>query len=264
MEQRWTIRPQGSETLFFSKRRKRSPPRLMIGSGNSTEVAINFEYDLPSALARIPPNERKLPRKDASALAYWDFGYDIHPHSSHYATTGLRWSHSPAATERFGTAIVDFLAAESGFGFHAPPKGEMSWSRIIFDLLQVTATSCANRKNLKVRERRRGAGHVYRRLFDAIGRTAESPFVVRNSLAGILKLYGHDLANLAAEIERQPKNSFDELFAKLGGDVPAGGDEGVVPPLGNDMEYDGDGNGGAGNIILIEFRRRGMSKERCL
>jgi hypothetical protein len=166
------------------------------------EVARRFRYDTPAELRDILPDQRQLPAKDENALSYWEFGP---------RRTFLRWSHTPTVQENFGEAIVDFLAGNSGYGFRAPRPDEESWSRIIFDLLTVTTRACANRYNLKVRDRKRAAGTIYRELFNAMGRGAETPFVVRNSLERILRLYGRELSDLGREIEQQPTSHEEKI-----------------------------------------------------
>jgi hypothetical protein len=72
-----------------------------------------------------------------------------------------------------------------------------------------------------------------------------------------LSLYGPELADLGRKIEKAPKDCFDKYFSHVGGDSPKDYHNEPPPPLGNDREFDGDGNGGAGNIILIQFSRFG-------
>jgi hypothetical protein len=208
------------------------------------EVAHHFQYDRPLALREILPDQRHLPGKGKDALSYWEF---TQPHTS------LRWSHNPGVRVNFGEAIIDFLAGGSGYGFRAPHPNEKSWSRIIFDLLTVTAQACANRYNLKVRNQERGAGAIYRELYNAMGLGAATPFVVRNSLEKILRRYSPLLAAIGREIEANPaipKEKIDRIIGEKSG-------SGKEPPiLGNNRDFDGDGNGGAGNFILIQFSRR--------
>lgn len=212
------------------------------------EHATSFAYDRPATLTTRLPIGRDLPGKSELALAYWEL-------SSLYRfpnTTWTRWASFPEHLEPFSETLVDVLAGECGYGFRVPAVGEKSWSKIIFDLLEVSANSCVNRSLLKVRDRRRGTGTICRRILH--GMHGESgPFVVRNSLAKILKNYSLELAELGKQIEAAPNRLDNDKYRNWGGDHPNEGDNGGAPPLGNERFYEGDGNGGVGNIILIHL-----------
>lgn len=47
--------------------------------------------------------------------------------------------------------FVDFLSADCGYGFREPRPLEYSWSRIIFDLVEVTVQTTVTRRLLNVR-----------------------------------------------------------------------------------------------------------------
>jgi len=243
----------GNALLLQAKQKFSAPPKDR--QRQLYEVASKFKYDCPTTLKKELPDQRTLPPKHVTALCYWELDRLDHVPN---APTGLRWSHSPSKSEPFGSVIADFLAGECGYGYHMPQANEESWSRIIFDLLRVTANACANRQNLKVRERKRGTGSLYRQIFYATERD-KSPFVVRNSLANILKFYAPELGELGAKIEDQPDYPRPEKPSKSTEVDPEemGGKPPDPPSFGDDRGYQGDGTGGAGNIILIHFSRHG-------
>jgi hypothetical protein len=223
------------------------------------ESEREYRYYRPRALSSLTPSTRNLPEKGEPALAYWELEQDLWWSSSPWnRVTSMLWAnqarrHHPVRTG-FGAAMIDFLRGAGGFGFRAPKAGEKAWSQIIFDLLNVTARAAVKRDNLNVRGAPRGMGTISREILRAM-RGSQQPFVLRNSLAKTLALYSEELGKLGFELEAARKFPFEEKLKGRNGDGDDG--RGGEPPiLGNDREFDGEENGGGGNLIFINFSRR--------
>ena len=228
------------------------------------EVEPRFQYDTPPALAHpsIGTPVRDLPPKDAEALAYWE----IDPCPWYHVPPRFPWRSSPTAIIEpnhqaagtllsrvaFGTEFMDLLAGDYGEALLAEPTND-AWSRIVWDLLRVTSSAAANRKNLGVHGAPRGVGSLATRAFKKLGGNG-GPFVVRNSLAEALALFGDDFARWGKEIESRERLLDPERFtAYLREHDIRGGGEGEPPILGNDRGGEGEGNGGGGNFVLINL-----------
>ena len=228
------------------------------------EVEPGFEYGRPQAIrneAPLPPT-RTLPPKGDPALAYWELDgprWWMTPNPNQWPT-GLLWANQVnrqiPQRHPFGAAIVDFLRGAAGHGFRAPVANSKGWSRIVFDLLNVTARGAVNRRNMNVRGAARGIGTLTREIFQNM-RGSEQPFAVRNSLADTLAFYSEELGELGKRIEAAEKfPSEEKLKGRNGDDGDEGkGDGGAPPILGNRREFEEE-NGGAGNLILIRFYPR--------
>ena len=216
------------------------------------EHALRFDYYRPAALvgaAPAPPPTRNLPPKPLPVLAYWELrdrwwirGYPV---------TALLWAaHVLYGTRRrygFGSSLVDFLAGSAGYGFRRPAAAARDWSRIMFDLLSVTAEALVNRRSLNIRGAPRGIGPGIRDLL--LQMRIGAPAVILNSLPEILDFYSKELGEVGRYAVAHAEKVTNKHYPRPKGD---GGDK--PPILGDSREYEQDG-GGAGNIILFHFSR---------
>lgn len=226
------------------------------------EVERDFRYYRPKVLSSLNPNTRILPEKGEPALAYWELEQRWWWHGDpRNRATSMLWANQarrqhPPRTG-FGAAMIDFLRGAGGYGFRAPQAGQRAWSQIIFDLLNVTALAAVTRRNLNVRGAPRGAGTISREILRNM-RGPQQPFVLRNSLAKILRFYSEELGKIGQHLEGDEKFPLEEKLKGRNGDGD-GGHDGEPPILGNQREFEGEENGGSGNFILINFSRREAS-----
>src|SRR5205814_1789789 len=95
----------------------------------------------------------------------------------------------------FGSSLIDFLTGAAGYGFRRPDPHARDWSRIMFDLLTVTAEALVNRRSLNVRGGSRKSGPIIRDLL--LRMQSNAPAVLLNSLRHILAFYSNELGELA-------------------------------------------------------------------
>jgi len=218
------------------------------------EDEIEFLYSSPGCLAQLNHNLRQLPPKWEPALAYWEVGDWTWHDLPHYHRTWLYWANQvqrnmPAPTP-FGTAVIDFLRGAGGYGFRRPTSGSRKWSRILFDLIEVTARTAVNLDSISVRDLPRGDGRLARRVLQGAN-TPGCPFVSRNSLAETLAFYSRELGELGRKIESRGRVWSEKLAAYAEAEPSRPGE--IPPILGNDrLSMDG-GEGGAGNLVFMHF-----------
>jgi hypothetical protein len=221
------------------------------------EQETQFRYYRPASLAGLPSRDRSLPPKAEPALAYWELEsterYWAPYHPPVREGTGLLWANQVnrkyPRRHPFGAAIVDFLRGAAGYGFKEPKPGETGWSRIVWDLLTVTAQSAVNRQNINVKGAARGRGALVRYCLTHQPSQSQS-YAMRNSLAETLSFYSQELGDLGTKLERQSQDWVERKQAHISDDF---GGVGEPPILGNDRPSAPDGDGGAGNLVLFHF-----------
>jgi hypothetical protein len=227
------------------------------------EEEVRFRYSGPADLRDLNPNHRNLPPKREPALAYWILEHwPWHRFPNRMLATTVLWTNQQIGNHPvgipFSNAIVDFLAANSGWGFRRPAAREIGWNKIIFDLVEFTARAALNRdalgvhrRNLGVRNRMRGMGPLARHLLQN-GNAAQRSFVIRNSLGRTLALYSDELGKLGMQLEEADQKWVDEKL-RVAEDAAEIGNGGEPPVLGNERLDSEGGGGGAGNLIFFHF-----------
>jgi hypothetical protein len=116
------------------------------------EEESQFRYKSPADLASKSPNTRTFPPKWEPALGYWQLGEWYWHRFPYDHTTAILWANRmtrhTVGAHTFGDAVVDILRGSAGYGFREPKSGETGWSRMLFDLIEVTAKQTVRRKNL--------------------------------------------------------------------------------------------------------------------
>ena len=216
--------------------------------------AHSFEYTRPGALAR----QQRLLGEGALSLWFWGFNEDamgLHPRWATESQNAREphFRHSP-----FEDVLTDLICGTVGRRFwrleaDAPDRG---WSKIVDDVIRVTARATLRRQNAYIvrdRETLRGeeAIRVLRGVIDN-----QQPYLVRCSLARILGLFDAEIAKLGSAIESAQKHYtaefVDEVTEKRGDmEMKLGAPE-LPPPIGNERRFSDD-NGGGSSFVIMDF-----------
>lgn len=236
------------------------------------EFARIFEYTRPNRLAKQTGHsaQRCLPLKSEPALAYWDLGDATDPHY-HYPghfypsfETGVfapaRWPEDGwPDNDSFGTALVEVLLGEIGHDFYSSiSTSNQDWSRIMQDLIAVTATSLTNKKNIGVSKLPRGIGPIVLRYFHKRP-PVDTAFLLSgnsNALEFALQSLGHPLtAASEAWTSVYSEEALRDEIVRSGYVARDSFDCEDPPRLGSEWPAEPPDDGGGGSQIFIHLSR---------
>jgi hypothetical protein len=221
------------------------------------QTADGFTYFTPGPLTG---QSRDL-SECHNSLWFWDFNgrHWWHPLPFFWRTTGISARrrmqfrhHRP-----FEFVLLDLICGVSGrrvrmLNANSPENG---WSKIVDDLIRVTARSAFRRQNAYVTRNRqplRGEDAV-RAVNITMG--SPPPFLVRSSLERIFRIFDEEMAKLGAELERHSQGFDEEKFKHENPRRFVGGKSGADGPpiLGNERLAAPDGDDGGCSFVLLDF-----------
>lgn len=219
------------------------------------ERAREFSYTTPRQLAG---NVRSL--KDSSyALWYWGFlRHHWHP-SWEWGTEGIvaRPIAVHQAIRPFEVALMDLVCGVSGRRVKALDLGdtEDGWSRIVDDLIRVTARTTFTRQNAYVsRDKEPLRGEEVSRVLQSMAGSRDCPNVVRCSLGRIFEFFDPELAKIGLKLTTDSEAFSREVFLRDFKVELMDRDGSAKPPiLGNKRpEIFDDGSGCS--FVILDFK----------
>lgn len=220
------------------------------------ERAIAFDYTSPQQLAR---QQRDLTACQF-ALWYWGFGRRAW-RSRHWWRTEGRLAARPRMAvprgEPFEDVLMDLICGVNGRRVKSQPANstETGWSKIVDDLIRVTARSALTRQNAFIsRDKEVIRGEDFIRVLAAMLNRPGAPFLARCSLDRIFHFFDDELAKLGKELTEKSK-AFDADRFFRENQMPEKEPSGDAPPptLGNQrIEVDGQNEGGC-SFVIINF-----------
>ncbi len=226
-------------------------------------VSDSFHYKSPKSLA---PQKRYL--QDASAaLWYWSL---LRGNENYRYDSDMRWStkafHARSASRRtdqkvevsFSNLLWNLFAGVYGEPFFRSDSlvnGDLGWSKIVNDLIGVTAEQALNRKNANIVRTHPNALRGSEALRAINGRSYTEPsFLVRASLGDALAHFGGELENLGRKLEIKSADSLQTAFVAPESELGKGGGDGEPPRLGRIGNEDDDSKGDGMSFIIANWQ----------
>ena len=221
------------------------------------EKAAAYTYSSPPSLA---PQSRSF-GGCKFALWYWGFRRRFWHYPAQWMTEGV--AARPRLDHRFEmpfeNALMDLICGVNGHRVRAlePNSTESGWSKIVDDLIRVTAHSCFTRQNAYVsRNKEPLRGEEIIRVLQACQGSPSAPFLVRCSLDRIFGFFDEDLARLGKELTARShafdRDRFLSNFPQKG-ESGSGDGEASPPTLGNERPEAPDGDEGGCSFVIIDF-----------
>lgn len=186
---------------------------------------------------------RELPPKDQFALAHWAFAEERRFHS--FSGGSLLGHPLNDGWRPIAWGLYQLLSGIVGKGFYIPQDSDLWWSRIIFDLIEITcqkATTCKNVYGQRLSGLRgNDAQAVVREVL-----TNRGGYVIKNSFGRIFSGWNHLNLSLLGQMLQAPKKQYDPLELLL---EMRRNDDG--PPT-KDRELDPEYDGG-GSFVIIDL-----------
>ena len=224
------------------------------------EGAAAFSYTSPNGMA----NQRRSLAGCEFALWYWGFRRRYWRSPNPWPTEGIaaRPRQRDGFEMPFERALMDLICGVNGQRVKAlsPTSAEDGWSKIVDDLIRVTANSSFTRQNAYVsRDREPLRGEEMIRVLLACRGNLDAPFLVRCSLDRIFGFFDDDLAKIGKALttnsQEFDRDKFLSQYERKGETPPEGGDA-EPPSLGNERPPILQGDGGGCSLVIIDFARR--------
>lgn len=221
------------------------------------ERAREFSYTAPGQLAG---NVRSL-RDSSYALWYWGF-------LRHHWRPGWEWSSEgivarPIAAHRamrpFEVALMDLICGVSGRRVKAldPGDPEEGWSRIVDDLIRVTARSAFRRQNAYVsRDKEPLRGEEVSRVLHDMAGSQECPNLVRCSLGRIFEFFDKELAEIGQKLTSNSESFDREVFLRDFPERKMDSDSNEVPPILGNKRPEGPEDGSGSSFVIMDFESK--------
>lgn len=224
------------------------------------EAATDFVYQSPRPLA----GRRRWLGDCQHSLWYWNFDnghVGMWPLPYRWHTEGIS-SRRPRCFRHhapFEHVLGDLICGVAGRRVRMleATSNETGWSKIVDDLIRVTARSAFRRQNAYVsrdREPLRGEDAIR-----AVNASAGNlpPFLIRSSLGRVLSIFDHELAKLGQDIEHDGSEFNAETFFQRGElePEPKSVPQGSVPPpsFGNKRPVANDDDDGGCSFVIMDF-----------
>lgn len=220
------------------------------------EVATSFDYSWPAPLA----GQTRLLHDTSYALWYWGMNPDHWRFHRAWFTEGVAARPTPVAQSMssFEDALMDLICGINGRRVKALQAGDPSvgWSKIVDDLIRVTAHSAFTRRNAYIsRYRRPLRGEEITRVLQHLADTPRAPFLIRCSLDRIFEFFGNGLEKVGVALTESSKAFDADEFSKEHSKGAKARDGGASPPmLGNGRPEPVDGDNGGCSFVIIDFQ----------
>ncbi len=219
------------------------------------ERANSFTYYTPNALST---QSRSLSDCEY-ALWYWGFRREFWNYPHRWGTDGIaarppvpHLSHVP-----FENSLMDLICGVNGRRVKSLPTSDTStgWSRIVDDLIRVTAKSTFTRQNAFVsRNKEPLRGEEITRVIQGMAGAPNAPFLVKCSLGRIFKFFDDELAGIGAKLTKESEEFDREKFLREFAKHARGRkDDGSPPRFGDERREDADSGGGGCSFVIIDF-----------
>jgi len=217
------------------------------------ERADGFEYQSPGILAGQQRNLGEC----RNSLWYWGFDqWRTHFQMREWQTHGVcsRNSQTPHFWP-FEVALMDLICGVTGRRWYALPENspQTGWSKMVNDLIRVTANSALRRQNafiVRNRETLRGEDAISA-INQALGQPA--PYLVRASLKRFFQIFDPEMEELGAKFEKESSLFIEEEFKERAGKRFAGRTDGPNKPppnLGDERPIMRDDEGGCSFVVV--------------
>ena len=235
------------------------------------EETNRFEYTSPTLLSQVDlPNSRERDISRArNAFWYWELGprgyYPDYFGAYQQMSRGIpAYTHRtpPIYSTPFELALFDLFAGINGKGFHkmSGNSHEQRWSRVVDDILRVTAGSLVRtgRTGYVVRSQGQLRGYEARRAITAV--TGNAAYLARCSIGEFFALIDEEMTIYGKKMEEENARFDTDAFRKeipdetAKADVPnEGGKE--PPTFDNDNVWREKGDEG-NSFVRFDFRTK--------
>lgn len=218
------------------------------------ENATAFTYNSPGDLA---PQRRSLADCDY-ALWYWGFRHQFWNYLRPWQTEGIsaRPRNPHGLPMPFERTLMDLICGVNGRRVRALPAGDRStgWSKIVDDLIRVTARSSFTRRNAYVsRDREPLRGEEITHVLRTMAETPNAPFLIRCSLDRIFSFFDEEMAALGKKLTTASQQFNREEFLSGFGDHKAIREDNQPPSLGNTRPKGPGDDGGGCSFVIMDF-----------
>lgn len=227
-------------------------------------------YENASAFTYSSPRELNGQRRslEGCQYAFWYWGFRpkrwFFPDPWHTEGIVARPRSGHGFARPFEIALMDLICGVNGRRVKALPAGDPcdGWSKVVDDLIRMTAKSAFTRQNAYVsRNRRPLRGEEITRVLQTMAGTGAAPFLIRCSLDRIFSFFDAEMAGFGRYLTAKSRHfeaeeflSNFEFHKEHDGDIPP-------PSLGNKRPEGPDDGGGGCSFVIMDFSSSQLDRE---